>query len=115
MPKVKGARRFILFTTPHLADPQWVTPVVEFEDSDDPAKQATPIEYNNMDELERVVKDMGRALARAQGFNSGAQTVLSTFGYTVQDYYNRVKENKERADSAKAGQTERTEDTKEST
>lgn len=96
MPKINGARRFICFTKPHMADPQWVTPVVEFEDQED-GRQAAPIEYTDTEELERVVSDMTKARARAAGFNAGAANVLSTFGLTTEDYYKRVKENKEKS------------------
>lgn len=99
MPKINGARRFMIFTQAHLADPQWVTPVVEFEDYED-GRQAAPIEYQDVDELERVVRDMVRARARAAGYDSGAKAVLQTFGLTAEDYYKRVKENKEKAGTA---------------
>ena len=100
MPKVKGARRFIVFCHPHMADPSWVTPIVEFEDRED-GQQAAPIEYQDADELERVVRKVQLDRARASGYNAGAKNVLDTFELKIEDYYKRVKENKEKADLAK--------------
>ena len=102
MPKIKGARRFLIFTQPHLGDPQWVTPVVELEDHDDPTKPATPIEYKDMVVLEQVVLQLSRDRARAAGFNAGAQTVLDTFDLTAREYFEKVKANKANKESKSA-------------
>jgi hypothetical protein len=94
----------MVFTTPHLADPQWVTPVVEFEDQED-GRQAAPIEYTDTEELERTVRQLTKDKARAAGYDAGAKAVLQTFGLTAEDYYKRVKENKEKqAEVPKDGQ-----------
>lgn len=96
MPKIPGARRFIVFTAPHAGDPKWETPVVELDDNDDPKKPAVPIEYRDGDVIEAVVNKLQRDRARSAGYNAGAQNVLTTFGLTPKDYYTRVKENDEK-------------------
>jgi len=82
--KVKGMRRFMVFCKPHAGDPAWLHPVVELDDSTEPA---TPIEYTDIRVLEQVVLDLGRDMQRAAGFNAGAKEVLDTFGLTHQEYY----------------------------
>ena len=86
--KIKGMRRFMVFTQPHA----WLNPVVELDDSTSPP---TPIEYTDSRVLEQVILDLSRALARASGFNAGAADVLKTFGLTHDDYFTRKKANKE--------------------
>ena len=90
--RIPGVRRFMVFTIPHKRDPQLKTPVVELDDSTDPA---TPIEYDSTDVIEKVVLDLARDRARSSGFNAGAQAVLETFGLTIPEYIARGKANKE--------------------
>jgi len=86
--KVPGMRRFMVFCQPHAGDPLWLNPVIELDDSTDPA---TPIEYTDIRVLEQVVLDLGRDMQRAAGFNAGAKDVLNTFGLTHTEYYARKK------------------------
>lgn len=90
--RIPGVRRFMVFTIPHKRDPQLKTPVVELDDSTDPA---TPIEYDSTNVIEKVVLDLARDRARSSGFNAGAQAVLETFGLTIPEYIARRKANKE--------------------
>ncbi len=87
-------RRFKVFTTPHVNDPKWETPVIELEENPDSTKPPTPIEYQDMQVLEQVVLQIGRDRARASGFNAGAQAVLKTFGLTIEDYLKKRAESK---------------------
>jgi hypothetical protein len=88
--KVDGLRRFMVFTKPHMGDPAWLTPVVELDDSTDPA---TPVEYQDFRVLEQVVMDLGRARDRAAGYNAGAKEVLAVFGLSAAEYVAKKKAN----------------------
>lgn len=88
---VPGMRRFMVFTQPHPADPELKTPVVELDNSTEPA---TPIEYDNLDVIEGVILSLGRQMARAKGYNAGAQAVLDAYGLTINDYMAKRKQNK---------------------
>ena len=87
--RILGVRRFMVLTLPHKRDPQLKTPVIELDDSTDPA---TPIEYDSTDVIEKVVLDLARDRARSSGYDAGAQTVLKTFGLTIQDYLQKRAE-----------------------
>lgn len=90
-PKIPGLRRFMVFTQPHSMDPAWAHPVVELDDSTEPA---TSIEYDDIVILEQVILQLGRDRARSAGYNAGAKNVLDTFGLTPADYLARKKANK---------------------
>jgi hypothetical protein len=92
--KIKGARRFIIFTSPHLADPSWKIPIIEMVDPEVQGEPAKPVEYYNTDVLEHVVRNLVSDRQRAEGYNAGANHVLETFGLTLEAYYGRLKENK---------------------
>jgi hypothetical protein len=57
-------RRFFVYDHPHIADPAWISPVMELEDMA-PCKP-----YSDADELARVVWKLQYDL----GFNSGRNT-----------------------------------------
>jgi hypothetical protein len=86
--KIDGLRRFMVFTKPHIGDPAWLTPVVELDDSTDPA---TPVEYQDFRVLEQVVLDLGRSRDRAAGYNAGAKEVLAVFGLSAAEYVEKKK------------------------
>jgi hypothetical protein len=88
---VPGMRRFMVFTQPHPMDPELKTPVVELDGSTEPA---TSIEYDSLDVIEGVILSLARQMARAKGYNAGAQAVLDAYGLTIGDYVAKRKENK---------------------
>jgi len=92
MPKVKGCRRFCIFTTPHMADPVWLNPVVEMQDSDVPGERPATIEYTDTIELEKVVLQLGKDRARAAGYDAGARHALKLFGHTMEEYIAKLQE-----------------------
>ena len=87
--KIKGMRQFIVFCQPHERDPELKTPVIELDCT---SEQETPIEYENTEVIEKVVLDLARQRARSAGYNAGAQAVLDTYGYTINDYLAKRKE-----------------------
>lgn len=84
--KIKGMRQFIVFTLPHQRDPELKTPVIELEEG------GAEVEYADTVVIEQVVLDLARQRARSSGYNSGAQAVLDTYGYTINDYLAKRKE-----------------------
>ena len=85
--KIKGMRQFMVFCQPHERDPELKTPVIELD-----AETGTPIEYETTEVIEKVVLDLARQRARSAGYNAGAQAVLDTYGYTINDYLAKRKE-----------------------
>ena len=85
--KIKGMRQFMVFCQPHERDPELKTPVIELD-----AETGTPIEYENTEVIEKVVLDLARQRARSSGYNNGAQAVLDTYGFTINDYLAKRKE-----------------------
>ena len=92
MPQVKGCRRFCIFTTPHMADPVWLNPGVEMQDSDVPGERPATIEYTDTIELEKVVLQLGKDRARAAGYDAGARHALALFGHTMEEYTTKLRE-----------------------
>ena len=84
--KIKGMRQFIVFTLPHQRDPELKTPVIELEES------GAEVEYADTVVIEQVVLDLARQRARSSGYNNGAQAVLDTYGFTINDYLAKRKE-----------------------
>ena len=84
--KIKGMRQFMVFCQPHQRDPELKTPVIELEES------GAEVEYADTVVIEQVVLDLARQRARSSGYNSGAQAVLDTYGYTINDYLAKRKE-----------------------
>ena len=85
--KIKGLRQFMVFCQPHERDPELKTPVIELD-----AETGTPIEYETTEVIEQVVLSLARQRARYAGYNAGAQAVLDTYGYTINDYLAKRKE-----------------------
>lgn len=92
MAQVKGCRRFCVFTQPHMADPVWLNPVVEMQDSDVPGERPATIEYTDTVELEKVVLQLGKDRARAAGYDAGARHALALFGHTMAEYHTKLLE-----------------------
>ena len=86
MPQVKGCRRFCVFTTPHLADPSWVNPVIEMQDSSVPGERPATVEYQDAEELIKVAVQLKADIARSAGYNAGAHHVLHLFGISFDEY-----------------------------
>ena len=84
--KIKGMRQFMVFCQPHQRDPELKTPVIEIEEG------GAEVEYADTVVIEQVVLDLARQRARSSGYNSGAQAVLDTYGYTINDYLAKRKE-----------------------
>jgi hypothetical protein len=89
--RIPGCRQFMVFTIPHTRDPKLLTPVIELDGSTEPP---TPIPYDNIDIIEKVVLDLGRAISRSSGYNAGAMAVLNTYGFTIQDFLAQKEANK---------------------
>ena len=89
--KIVGSRQFLVFTQPHQRDPELKVPVIEIDGSTEPP---TEIEYDNLDVIEGVILSLARQMARAKGYNAGAQAVLDAYGLTTTDYVAKRKENK---------------------
>jgi hypothetical protein len=81
----------LVFTQPHQRDPELKTPVIEIDGSTEPP---TEIPYQDTEVIEQVILGLARQRARSSGYNSGAQAVLDTFGFTIPDYLAKRKENK---------------------
>jgi hypothetical protein len=101
--KIVGSRQFLVFTQPHNRDPELNTPVIEIDGSTEPP---TEIPYDNLDVIESVILSLGRQMARAKGYNAGAQAVLDAYGLTIKDYVAKRKENKREKALDKGGEVE---------
>ena len=100
--KIKGMRQFMVFTLPHERDPELKTPVIELD-----TETGTPIEYANTEVIEKVVLDLARQRARSAGYNAGAQAVLDTYGFTINDYIAKRKEVKAKKQGLTKGEQSR--------
>jgi hypothetical protein len=91
---IVGARRFVIFTQPHIDDPHWCTACYEMVDDPEGKKPADVVEYTNFDVLEQLVIKVKAERARAAGYNQGALDILKLFGHTMEEYRTKVAERK---------------------
>lgn len=83
-----GARFFVVFPKPHLADPAWIHPVIEF----DPAG-GEQIRYTGPDVLLSLGKAIADEMAQIVWERNERKKVLAVFGLTEDDYIARLKSN----------------------
>ena len=87
---IQGARRFVIFTQPHAADPHWATATYEMVDDPEDKRPADPIEYTDYNELLKIVLEAAFRRARAEGYNQAALDIMKLFGHTIDEYREKI-------------------------